>query len=578
MTERGCAPIVGGWGGHGSEIESQFKVYALLILNVIQGPDKGRQFELPDTEPQLIGRSSEALPLVDTTISRRHSELTPDNGNWLINDLDSANGTYVNGVRIKGPTRLRSGDQIRTGATILVFGRVSNLGTKPVRVASSDQMETAVESTISSNDESVIMAVPDPSEAAVLHLKIMYELMQVVGSIYDQQVLLERVMDLVFEHFEPDRGFVLVRLESGDETEPAVVRYRNPSDEKRNKEITVSRTIVQHVLDASEGVLSSNAMSDRRFSAGDSVKAFGIRSAICVPIHFRQKVYGVICIDSKLANYTFTEDQLRLMTAIGAHTGMAMENARLYQEGMQQARLAAVGETVASLSHSIRNILQAMRGGAEVVEMGLRKKDLGIVTNGWDILARNLDRIYQLTMNMLAFSKQRKPEFEMVSLPTLLGEIVELIQPQCDRRNVALITEVHEDIPPLPCDQGGIHQAVMNLLSNALDVVDPGSGVVTLRAEYDQGGQEVRISVSDNGDGIDDQTMRRLFHPFYSTKGLRGTGLGLAVTKKIIEEHGGSIRVESKFHEGSTFILRLSTRSRQDPSATVVRPGQPERT
>ncbi|MDH3585090.1 MAG: HAMP domain-containing histidine kinase, partial [Phycisphaerae bacterium] len=163
-------------------------------------------------------------------------------------------------------------------------------------------------------------------------------------------------------------------------------------------------------------------------------------------------------------------------------------------------------------------------------------------------------------------------------LPTLLGEIVELIQPQCDRRNVALITEVHEDIPPLPCDQGGIHQAVMNLLSNALDVVDPGSGVVTLRAEYDQGGQEVRISVSDNGDGIDDQTMRRLFHPFYSTKGLRGTGLGLAVTKKIIEEHGGSIRVESKFHEGSTFILRLSTRSRQDPSATVVRPGQPERT
>lgn len=94
----------------------------VLVLTVIQGPDKGRRYELPDHEPQLIGRSSEALPLSDNAVSRRHAELTPDDGVWYIRDLQSQNGTHVNGVRIEQPTRLRPGDQIRTGQSLFVFG------------------------------------------------------------------------------------------------------------------------------------------------------------------------------------------------------------------------------------------------------------------------------------------------------------------------------------------------------------------------------------------------------------------------------------------------------------------------
>lgn len=540
----------------------------MLILNIIQGPDKGRRFELPDTEPQLIGRSSEALPLTDTTISRRHAELTPDDGNWLINDLNSANGTYVNGQRITAPTLLRSGDQIRTGGTLMVFGKFSNVSTKPVRVLGPERIDAAVEASVPSNDDSVIMASPDPSAAAQVHLKIIYECMQLIGSIVDKQLLLERVMDLVFEHFEPDRGFILLRDHPEAKPEPIVVRYRRPPKNKGEEKISVSRTIVHHVLSKSEGVLSSNAMADKRFSAGESVHAYGIRSAICVPIKFRERMYGVIYIDSKVANYTFTPDQLRLMTAVGAMTGMALANAELYQEGVSRARLAAVGETVASLSHSIRNILQALRGGGEVVELGLRKKDLNLVSNGWDILSRNLDRIYELTMNMLAFSKQRKPEFEMVNLLKLMQEVIELMAPQCDKRSIALITELDPDMPPIPADPSGMHQAVMNLMSNALDAVEPGQGVLTLRCEYVPETHQAKISITDNGRGIDAETLNRIFTPFYSTKGLRGTGLGLAVTRKIIEEHGGTIEVHSKPDEGTTFILTLNSDWRHDPAAT----------
>ena len=95
----------------------------MLILTVLQGPDKGRRFELPDNEPQMIGRSSESLPLGDSTISRRHCELTPDDGRWILRDLESANGTFVNGQRVADRQILNPGDQIRAGNTLMMYGQ-----------------------------------------------------------------------------------------------------------------------------------------------------------------------------------------------------------------------------------------------------------------------------------------------------------------------------------------------------------------------------------------------------------------------------------------------------------------------
>ncbi|MDX1563944.1 MAG: ATP-binding protein [Phycisphaeraceae bacterium] len=545
----------------------------MLSLHIIQGPDQGRHFELPDNEPQQIGRSSESLPLTDTTISRRHAELTPDDGAWYVNDLESANGTYVNGQRITGPTLLQNGDLIRTGSSLFVFGRTTASATAPP-VLPSDQIDTSVESVVPSNDDSIIMAVPNPSEAAMEHLTILYELMQLVGSTFDRQELLELVMTLVFNHFRPDRGFVLLRAED-QKVNPVVVRHReeNSSEQGDNNnnnsnQIAFSRSIVGHVINHAEGVLSTNAMTDKRFDGGESIVAHGIRSAICVPIKFRDRVFGVIYIDSQLANYTFTEDQLRLMTAIGAQTGLALEHAELHSRDVGQARLAAVGETVASLSHSIRNMIQAIRGGAEVVEMGLRKKQIDLIQNGWDILGRGLDRVYELATNMLAFSKQRNPEFEMVRLQELLTEIAELAKPQAQRADVQLITALDPDTPPIPADPGGVHQAVLNLISNALDAVEPGNGQISLECHFDAESQNAIILVRDNGCGIEEQTLKKLFQPFFSTKGLRGTGLGLAVAEKVIKEHGGGLRVESELGVGTTFRIRLPATSRKDPAET----------
>ncbi len=545
----------------------------MLVLKIIDGPDKGKRFDVPDWEPQLIGRSSEALKISDQTCSRRHAELTPDDGEWYVRDLGSANGTYVNGRRISSNrVRLQLGDLIRAGSTVFAFGARRYGGVNnPVRALQDEFMDAVVEQRFESNDDSMIMAVPDPAAAAQEHLRIIYELTRITTQTVDRESLLEFVMELIFDEFEPERGFILIQERPDDKPEPTVVKYRTPPRSQDEGQIHVSRTIVAHVMSRGEGVLSSNAMKDRRFSAGDSVRNYAIRSAICVPIRYHDHTYGVIHIDTSLKNYTFSDSQLRLLTAIGQHVGLALSNLALYEQQLQSARLAAVGETVASLSHSIKNILQGLRGGADVVGRALKKKDLGLAEGGWDILSRNLDRIYALTMNMLTYSKQRQVEIELTKLSMLLQDVIALVQPQCDRRGIVLMTDYDPDMPPIPLDPGMMHQALMNLLINSIEAVEPTTGIITLRCDYDMVDDAILIHISDNGPGIPESERSRIWLPFHSTKGLRGTGLGLAVTRKIVEEHGGQISFESTEGEGATFTIRLSTDAAGvlDPSETL---------
>lgn len=545
----------------------------MLVLKIIDGPDKGKRFDVPDWEPQLIGRSSEALKISDQTCSRRHAELTPDDGQWYVRDLGSANGTYVNGRRIgSARVKLHLGDLIRAGSTVFAFGARRYGGVNnPVRALQDDLMDAIVEQRLESNEDSMIMAVPDPAAAAQEHLRIIYELTRITTQNLDRESLLEFVMELIFDEFEPERGFILIQDRPNDRPEPVVVKYRTPPRSQDEGQIHVSRTIVSHVLSRGEGVLSSNAMKDRRFSAGDSVRNYAIRSAICVPIRYHDQTYGVIHIDTSLVNYTFSDSQLRLMTAIGQHVGLALSNVVLYEQQLQSTRLAAIGETVASLSHSVKNILQGLRGGADVVGRALKKQDLALAQGGWDILSRNLDRIYALTMNMLTYSKQRQVEIELTKLSMLLQDIVALIQPQCDRRGIALITDYDQDMPPIPIDPNMIHQALMNLLINSIEAVEPTKGIITLRCDYDMVEDAVLIHVSDNGPGIPESEHGRIWLPFHSSKGTRGTGLGLAVSRKIVEEHGGQITFESSEGKGTTFTIRLSTDASAvlDPSETL---------
>jgi two-component system, NtrC family, sensor kinase len=555
----------------------------VITLLVLQGPDKGRRFELPD-QPTLIGRESRALPLTDQTTSRRHAELRPnDDGEWILRDLGSSNGTWVNGSRIDRPHTLKIGDQVRVGRSLLVVGiqpGVTRTSSNNVSLMGAESgMDSSIINTLPSNDDSMVLAVPEPAAAAMANLKILYRLSAALGSSFNMDQVLEVVMDLVFEHVKADRGILLL-LDRDQNPVPRVVRVRDetrtgsqgaPTSPAEPEKINASRTIIKYVIDSGSGVLSSNAMVDPRFSKGKSVQNLGIRSALCVPIKARKlesrmddptgsdAVIGVIYIDSSVRNYTYSTDQLRLLTAIGLQAGLAIQNAKLYQAGLHAERMAAIGETTAALSHSIKNILQALRGGADVVEMGIRRNDLNQLNKGWRVVDRNLEKIYNLTMNLLAYSRPRTPKLEMVNPRKVIDECLELIAPMANEKGVMAVADVDRDQPAIPVDPDGLHQVLMNLLTNALEAVNTDEGLVRVNCRYDAEGRATVIEVVDNGPGIAGSIMPHLFEIFHSTKGNRGTGLGLAVARKIVDEHEGSITAESKPGEGTTFTIRLPT-------------------
>jgi signal transduction histidine kinase len=224
---------------------------------------------------------------------------------------------------------------------------------------------------------------------------------------------------------------------------------------------------------------------------------------------------------------------------------------------MQGERLAAVGETVAYLSHNIKNILQGMRAGADVIELGLDRRNFPALQKGWQIVHRNLDRVYSLSMNMLAFSKKRQPRREQVQLNKVVDDAVELANRMADERHVMLLCEPEESFPPIPLDSDGIHQAVLNILTNAIEAVEPNTGIVNVKTHYDAANSQALVTISDNGSGIEQDQIDKVFQPFHSSKGQAGTGLGLAVARKIVDEHGGRITVSSVPGEGTIFEICL---------------------
>ncbi|MCH7525910.1 MAG: FHA domain-containing protein, partial [Planctomycetes bacterium] len=438
----------------------------MATLYVLQGPDKGRTFQTTD-EVTLLGRDSDEVPFTDHSISRRHAELRKENGAWMIQDIHSSNGTFVNGERIQEATPIKHGDQIRIGSTLMVFSGEESVeqftGSRLTRDlveldADSNRLESSILASAPTTEDSIILAAPETADA-VHAWNIMYQLAETIGTLASADEFLERVTDIIFGQMRVDRIFILMREAGADEFQPRVVRYRTKKKGERTK-ITTSKRIINHVVKTKEGILCANAQTEMRFGANakdGSIHRLGLRSVICVPIITHDEVVGIIHLDTSMANHTYTQQQLHLATAIGKMTGMAIENARLIQSRVKHERLAAVGETMAHLSHHIRNILQGMRSGADVVEMGLRRQSLEKVGAGWQIVQRNLERTYRLALNMLTFSKERQPQIEMAQLNTVVQDAINLTQRQVDDKGVMLLSDL-EDLPAAPLDVDGILQ------------------------------------------------------------------------------------------------------------------------
>ncbi len=554
---------------------------AVPSLFVIQGLNRGARYDLARHNVAMsIGREAGNFVQVDDNeVSRRHAEIRRVGEGFVVGDLKSSNGTYLNDSRIER-AELANGDRIRIGRTILVFaqdGDAFDIGAveilPPAAAGDGSRIVRSMR-----EDDSIVMAAPEDPQGRWLsrarsNVQVMYRTALAVSHTLNIDELLGRILQLVFEWVEADRGCImLLDAETG---EPRA-RARRDRQDGMTGSMTISRTILDYVLERGEGVLTSDAQDDDRFSSGNSVVRTGVREAICVPLQGRYGTVGVIYVDTTVplvqsaeaSRRRFSDEQLKLMIAIGHQAALAVEDTTYYSAMVQSERLAGVGQTIATVSHHIKNILQGIRGGAYLVDMGLENGDEAVLRKGWDIVRRNQDKISSLVMDMLSFSKEREPEPVPSDLNELITEIVETVRQRAAETQAVIHWEPAADLPRLLFDPEGLSRAILNVVTNALDAVEGRPhAAVTISVAADREAGLVRVRVADNGAGMTPETLADIFNLFASTKGARGTGLGLTVSRKILREHGGEIHASSRIGEGSTFLLEFPLRPALDAPA-----------
>ena len=228
---------------------------------------------------------------------------------------------------------------------------------------------------------------------------------------------------------------------------------------------------------------------------------------------------------------------------------------------IEAERLAAVGKTVAGLSHAIKNIAGGLKGGAFVLEKGIEVDNRDYLLDGWEMVRTNVDKITHLSLDLLNYAKDTDLNIQSCNPNRPAREVVELMASRAAENDIELSLELDKQLEPVRCDPDLIHRCLLNLVTNAIDAcifdTAPKRNKKVIVRSKAAPGWGVEYQVIDNGSGMAPDIRQNIFHSFFTTKGTNGTGIGLMITKKIVDEHHGVIEVESEEESGSTFIFKL---------------------
>ena len=555
-----------------SSFAEHFAVESGASLLILQGRDQGARVPLVEPRVQLGRGPDNDFRVLDSEVSRHHVRVDRVEDAFHLTDLNSSNGTFLNGGPVSTAT-LRSGDQLQLGRTVFLFESGRSLKRKRV----SREIDL-----VDDGDHSQILASVDaaPVGAGLMgasgaaagsqmmrRLQTLYEISELVTSpaagIDD---VLQRILNRALESVAAERGCILVADPRTDEIRPRVFARRDGTAVQTA--MPISTTIVSTVIANRQSIHTSDAQHDERFTSGQSILKAGIREAMCVPLQGRFELLGVLYVDTtrdglssvvdQTLNNRFSSEALKMLAAVGRQAALAVETNR-YQTALVSAeRLAAVGETVTTIAHDMKNILQGMNGGSYLIEAGLSKDDADTARRGLGIFVRNQERLTNLANDMLTFSRDRRPDLADCDLDGLIHDIGELMTPAAEERRIRL-TVAGAGLDPVLADEALLHRAVLNVVTNAMDAAG-GSEDAAVELRTRRSGEMAEIVVRDNGPGLTDDAKQRVFNLFESSKGAGGTGIGLAVSQKILREHGGSIEVDSRPGEGATFRLQLPAR------------------
>ncbi|MFO8008614.1 MAG: ATP-binding protein [Candidatus Brocadiia bacterium] len=528
-------------------------------LVVVSGGSEGQSFSLE--EDMLVGRSEECDVLLnDLLASRQHARIQHLDDGWFIEDLGSANGTKVNGAETdKG--QLHDGDWISIGESKLTFVLDDDFKMPRPALAA----DTAVPEVMQTLD--VVQTAPgigeDSTDALVnrlrQHLSTLRQVAEASCGTLVLEDLLQRILNQLLRVYpQADHAHGMLRGFGRDDADLHLSASR-PGRESADG--GMSRTLFEMATGQGKAVLA-DAGADARLQDAQSIVGHGLCFMMCSPLMVGSRTLGAIQVDTTDATRPFTGNDLQLLVTVAGQVAVAAENAHLHGRVVAQQRLAAVGEAIASIAHCIKNTVNAMAGGSYIVDLGMQNQNLDKVAKGWDMVSRSTDFMTDLVRDMLLYCRQGGLRRTPTDAAELLQETVAAVRQSASEDGIEIALNAQEDLPEAHLDPTGIRRVVLNLLTNAIEACPAGSRV-EVRAALAEGGEALRISVADDGPGIPPEVRARLFEPFFTTRGSEGTGLGLAVVQRVIQEHGGEVEVESEPGSGAAFHMTIPLESEQ---------------
>lgn len=386
----------------------------------------------------------------------------------------------------------------------------------------------------------------------------LYRVHYLISAVTDLESLLERIMEESKEVARAEACSLMLYDRVNQELYFQVAQGKTGDQQALKSQVRLK--LGQGIAGVAAATRSSinvrDVANDTRFySDADEVSHFKTRNLLAVPLVDRDDLIGVLEVVNKIGDEAFSDTDLHVMEMFSSLAATAIANARLIEENLASARMAAIGQAVAGLSHYTKNIITGMIGSSELIDQGLTLNDIAMLQRCWPVFKRSTNRIYEIVQDMLAFSKTRRPNYEACDIAHLISDAAQNFTGLLARKEVAI--SIHADLQqPVYVDSTGMFRCMLNLLTNAGDAVPSGSGKIDVSARLNAAGDLV-LEIADNGPGVPQSDKVRIFEPFYSTKGSQGTGLGLAVTHKIVEEHSGSITVERGPEGGALFRLLI---------------------
>jgi signal transduction histidine kinase len=286
-------------------------------------------------------------------------------------------------------------------------------------------------------------------------------------------------------------------------------------------------------------------------------------SLIAVPVQdFEQRVVGVITAANAKKGY-FSADDEWFMRTYANQVALAIDKQKFLQQSFSALRLASIGETIAGLSHCIKNIAHALRGSSYIIKRAIESKNVRDIGAAWEILDRHIENLANLSLDVLTYKPADHEEMHENKLNGMVRHTVELFQEEANARAITLNMNLGKKVDPCAFDARGLYRCLINLITNAFDSCPLSEGVVTISTER-IGKNELLLSVSDNGRGMDEKTKTEMFELFETSSPSSGSGLGLPTVADIVRKHDGRIEIDSSPGKGTNFKLLIHELENRD--------------